>query len=63
MFQIELSPQEQDVLGQILRNALAMLETEIRHTDHLEFREILKQRREVLKGLLDRMPEPAVFSG
>ncbi len=27
MFQIELSPQEQDVLGQILRNALAMLET------------------------------------
>ncbi len=63
MFQIELSPQEQEVLGQILRNSLAMLETEIRHTDHQEFRELLKQRRELVKGLLDRMPEPAVVPG
>jgi hypothetical protein len=56
--QIELSNAEQEILGQLLQNALATLEIEIRHTDHQEFREFLKHRRVVLNRLLARVPQP-----
>lgn len=34
MIQIELSPEEGEVLTQIVQNALATLELEIGHADH-----------------------------
>jgi hypothetical protein len=58
MCQIELANEEQEILGQVLQNALAMLELEIHHTDHKEFKELLKHRRQVLQNLLQRTSSP-----
>lgn len=55
MTRLELTPEEQELLGQVLRNYLATLEVEICHTDHSEFRSLLKQRRELLNRLLARL--------
>jgi len=51
MCQIELSNEEQVLLNEILESSLATLETEIRHSAHFEFRERLKQRRELLRNI------------
>ena len=49
---IELSNEEQEVFAQVLQNSLAALELEIQHTDHAEFKNLLKRRREVIRGLV-----------
>lgn len=56
MHKIELSNEEAEILGQVLNNSLATLELEIQHTDHAEFRRLLKQRRTVLQELLSKVP-------
>ena len=58
MCQIELSAQEQEILGQVLQHSLATLEVEIQHTDHQEFKELLKHRRDLLNSLLTRIAKP-----
>ncbi len=58
MLYVELSSEESEVLNQVLRNSLATLELEIQHTDHQEFRTLLKQRRETLRALLAKVPQP-----
>ena len=60
MCQIELSDVEHELLGQVLQHALATLEIEILHTDHKEFKELLRHRRQVLKDLVAKVPvQPA----
>lgn len=59
MTRIELSSEEQEILGQILQNALDTLELEIGHSDHQEFKTLLKRRREVLRGLLGKVTQTA----
>jgi RIO-like serine/threonine protein kinase len=56
MIEIKLSDEDQEILAQVLRNALAILELEIHHTDHAEFKILLKHRRSVLSQLLARLP-------
>jgi hypothetical protein len=56
MKNIELTDQEQEILGHLLQRSLATLELEILHTDHNEFKEFLKHRRQVLQGLAARLP-------
>ncbi len=62
MIEIELTDEDQEILGQVLQNAVAILELEILHTDHAEFRDLLKHRRSVLSRLLTRLPQaiPAI---
>ena len=55
--QVELSNEEQEILSQVLQRALAALELEILHTDHAEFRGLLKHRRDVLRQLSTRLPQ------
>ncbi len=57
MFRVEISDEERDILSQILQNSLATLELEIHHTDHQEFKNLLKHRRETLRALLAKMPQ------
>lgn len=52
MHDIELDSAEQELLAEILENALTTLENEIRHTDHGEFRELLRSRRQTLESLI-----------
>jgi hypothetical protein len=58
MLHLELVPEEQEVLSQILERSLAVLEVEIQHTDHQEFKSLLKRRREVLRALITKVPQP-----
>jgi hypothetical protein len=58
MYYVELSQEERGILNQILHNSLATLELEIQHTDHQEFKNQLKHRREVLQTLAAKMWQP-----
>ena len=58
MFHFELSDEEREILSQILQNSLATLELEIQHTDHQEFKNLLKRRRETLRKVLAKLPQP-----
>ena len=59
MYQVKLSPEETEVLSQVLQNAVATLELEIQHTDHQDFKNLLKQRRETLQTLIAKVPQAA----
>lgn len=63
MFHVELTNEENEVLGQVLERALAGLEVEILHTDHSEFKEHLRERREVLQALQLKFAAPAEVAG
>jgi len=56
---IELTPEEAETLNQVLRRCVSDLELEILHTDHGEFKKLLKQRREVLQRILARTEPPS----
>jgi hypothetical protein len=58
MYHVELSPEELEILSQVLQHALATLELEIQHTDHQEYKNLLKLRRERLRTLSSRMRMP-----
>lgn len=52
MYAIELESEELEVLEQLLQTAAASLEVEIRHTDHGDFKDHLKNRRQVLQRVI-----------
>lgn len=52
MYAIELESEEHVLLEQLLQSALAALEVEITHTDHGEFRNLLRNRRRLLEALI-----------
>ena len=57
MAPLELNATERDLLSQVLKHYLATLEVEICHTDHAEFRTSLKQRRELLNRIAERLEQ------
>ncbi len=59
---IEITDAEREVLGEILQSALANLEIEIRRTDHLEFKETLKERRHLLQELAEKVQGRTVLT-
>jgi hypothetical protein len=54
---IDLNDEEARVLAQALESYLSDLGTEIAHTDSADFREGLKQRREILEGIAQSLRE------
>jgi hypothetical protein len=52
---IELTNAEREVLKEILQSALTTLEVEISHSDHIEFRQQLKKRLDLLEGLIRKV--------
>jgi hypothetical protein len=54
---LPLEPEERELLDQLLKRSLADLDLEILHTDHAEFRGMLKARRELLQRLHRRLSE------
>jgi hypothetical protein len=61
--QLTLNTKEATVLREVLTSHLAALRVEIGHTDHREFREMLRQRDEVLEGIVAQLgpsDEPAL---
>lgn len=57
MAELRMNDEEARTLKELLRYKLDDLEIEIRHTDHAEFRDLLKRRRQVLSDLCERIPE------
>ncbi len=60
MMTLSLDQKEQEVLEQVIQNALATLELEIRHTDHADFKTLLKARRDVLSEILEKISGPVL---
>lgn len=52
MLTLDLSPEEQAILRTVLQEAVSELGTEISGTDSRDFREDLKERREVLHKVI-----------
>ena len=52
MLQITLSEEEKITLRDLLQCCLAELRIEIHHTDNMDFKDMLKNRRKVLEKIL-----------
>ncbi len=52
MHTFELSPEEMEVLREILQHELKQMEIEIFRTDSPDFKQILKHRRDILEQLM-----------
>jgi hypothetical protein len=59
MIHLQLSTEEEEALRDVLSNRLSELEVEILHTDHSAFRDLLKQRRELLARIAERLARPS----
>jgi hypothetical protein len=57
--QLNLSSIEATVLREVLTTHLAALRVEIGHTDHREFREMLRRRDEVLERIVAQLSQDA----
>lgn len=55
MNRIELSDEERELLMQVLERRERDMEVEILHTDHVEFRKLLKLRMKLLHGLMAKV--------
>jgi hypothetical protein len=55
MFQITLDEEEQLTLKELLQCCLAELRVEIHHTDDMDFKEMLKNRKNVLVKILNEL--------
>ena len=52
---IEITPEETEVLHEQLENSLKELDVELRRADSIAFKQMLKERRETLLHLLDKV--------
>ncbi len=59
MIQLDLAPAERQILIEILESAHSDLRMEIAHTDSMDFRDMLKDRKAVLAKVLESLRGPA----
>lgn len=61
MLHLDLTPEEEGILSELLDAAIEELRGEIRDTDNRDYRNMLKARESVLKKLMAELkaPEPA----
>jgi hypothetical protein len=52
---LSLSEEEFRILAELLESERAKLLVEIRHTDHRDFREMLRRRLQVVEALAERV--------
>lgn len=55
MIRIELNEMEQETLRQALEKRLSSLVDEIAHTDTRDYRDFLKERKDILSNIHDRL--------
>ncbi|MCW8892199.1 MAG: hypothetical protein OQL18_02640 [Deltaproteobacteria bacterium] len=53
---LDLTKNEEQVLAETLESSLSRLQDEISHTDSRDYREALKERKEVLQNLRSKLP-------
>ena len=59
MIHLDLTNEEEQHLREEVLKRLADLEHEIAHTDSLNFKDMLKRRRETVRKFLEKLPEAA----
>ena len=59
MSELLLNPEERRILEEVLERTSHDLELEILHTDHHEFKLLLRARRQVLGAILERLSGPS----
>ena len=59
MIQLELTSEEQQDLREEVEKRLTELNHEIAHTDSLDFKAMLKRRRQSVRKLLEKLPDIA----
>jgi len=52
---LDLNQQEQEVLMQVLERWVGDLDSEISHTDHGDFKRMLRQRQMVVTGIVRKL--------
>ena len=55
MTQTRFTPEEKEIMAEVLAGAISELSSEISHTDLLEFREGLKERKQRLLACLEKL--------
>ncbi len=55
MLRLEITPDEQAILVEILEAEVTELRAEIHHTDRLDYKRMLETREQVVKDLLARV--------
>ena len=55
MAQIELTDQEAELLRNVLEEYVSDLRMEVSNTDNMDFREALKEKERILRGLVERL--------
>ena len=53
--ELHLSESERELLDEVLKERHMVLEREICHTDHREFRDMLRQRETMLEDIIERL--------
>jgi len=54
--ELDLTTHEQEILREMLEQHLSDLRMEIADTERMEFRDMLKERKEVIRKILDVLP-------
>jgi uncharacterized membrane protein YdbT with pleckstrin-like domain len=62
MIQLELTTEEAQHLKEEVKTRLTELDHEIAHTDSVNFKDMLKRRRESVSKLLEKLPDPMVIA-
>jgi hypothetical protein len=55
MLHFEINSEEQEILREVLEHELKEIDVEVFRTDTHDFKEMLKHRRSVLRGILDKV--------
>ena len=58
MIELDLTEEETSILKMVLESYLSDLRMEISHTDRLEFRDMLKERKAVLIKVIETLAPP-----
>lgn len=53
---LDLTTHEQEILREMMEQHLSDLRMEIADTERMEFRDMLKERKEVIRKILDVLP-------
>ncbi|HNR51134.1 MAG: hypothetical protein BWZ01_01865 [Deltaproteobacteria bacterium ADurb.BinA179] len=57
MISVDLTAEEKDVLYNLLSNYVSDLRMEIADTDRQDFREMIKQRKDILQKVIDALKD------
>ena len=59
MIHLDIDSEETEDLKEVLQGCLDSLAVEKAHTDHRAFRDMLKEKKRVLRSVLEKLPQDA----